>query len=133
MRSVHQIDQRIDIMRNQFVLALLATTLSGAAFAAPEANQDMDRAAMASVPVVGSTYKLSRFDYDGVQGTYALDDGRHLRVTARQRKLYAEIGSTSAEIVPVAQNRFATRDDSLRVTFDQIPYATEVRVSELAK
>jgi hypothetical protein len=122
-------------MRNQFVLALLATTLSGAAFAAPEANQDMERAAMASVPVVGSsaTYKLSRFDYDGVQGTYALDDGRHLRVTAKQRKLYAEIGSTIAEIVPVAQNRFATRDDSLRVTFDQIPYATEVRVSELAR
>jgi hypothetical protein len=122
-------------MRNQFVLALLATTLSGAAFAAPGANQDMERAAMASVPVVGSSpvYKLSRFDYDGVQGTYALEDGRHLRVTARQRKLFAEIGSTIAEIVPVAQNRFATRDDSLRVTFDQIPYATEVRVSELAK
>lgn len=122
-------------MRKQFVLALLATaTLSGAAFAAPGANQDMERAAMASVPVVGSgaTYKLRLGDFDGVQGVYMLSDGRRLHVTLEHRKLFADVGRGKTEIVPVAQNRFATRDDSLHLAFDQLPFANEVTLSQLA-
>jgi hypothetical protein len=128
--------KRIDIMRKQTVLALLAATLSGAAFAAPAANQDMQRAALASVPVVGSNaaYKLRPFELDEVQGVYALADGRYLRVTHEHRKLYAEIDGAKAEIVPVARNRFASPDDSLRLAFEQVPFAEpEVRLSELAK
>jgi hypothetical protein len=34
--------------------------------------------------------------------------------------------------VPVAQNRFATRDDSLHLAFDQLPFANEVTLSQLA-
>jgi hypothetical protein len=123
-------------MRKQTVLALLAATLSGAAFAAPAANHDLERAALASVPVVGSNaaYKLRPFEVDGVRGRYALADGRSLRVTQEHRKLYAEIGNVKAELVPVARNRFAAPDDSLRLAFEQVPFAEpEVTLSELAK
>jgi hypothetical protein len=121
-------------MRNQFVLALFAASLSGAAFAAPGANQDMERAAMASVPVVGSTatYKLSSTYFDGVRGVYELSDGRRLHVTLEHDKLYADVGRGKTQIVPVAPNRFATRDDSLRLAFDQIPFASEVTLSQVA-
>jgi hypothetical protein len=120
-------------MRTQFVPILLAAaTLSASAFAAPANTQDLGNAALASVPVVGSsaTYKLRPFEFDGVQGVYPLADGRNLRITTEHRKLYAQIGAEKSEIVPVAQNRFATRDDSLRLEFDQVPFATAVTLSQ---
>jgi hypothetical protein len=122
-------------MRTKLVLTLLAAaTLSASAFAAPGASE-LNSAAVSSVPVIGAhaTYKLRQFDFDGVQGVYALSDGRNLRITAEHRKLYAQIGAEKSEIVPVEQNRFATRDDSLRITFDQIPFAQEVTLSEAVR
>jgi hypothetical protein len=123
-------------MRTQLVLSLLAAaTVSASAFAAPANTQDMEGAAVASVPVVGSsaTYKLRPFEFDGVTGVYSLSDGRNLRIVAEHRKLYAQIGTAKNEIVPVAQNRFVTRDDSLRLDFDQIPFATQVTVSQAVR
>jgi len=82
------------------------------------------------VPVVGNAhYKLRPFEFDGVQGAYALADGRTLRISSAHRRLYAELGTTRTEIVAVAQNVFASRDDSMHLQFDQIPFATEVTLS----
>jgi hypothetical protein len=121
-------------MRTKLVLTLLAATLSACAFAAPNATE-INSSAVTAVPVIGAhaTYKLRQAEFDGVQGTYSLLDGRYLRIIAVQRKLYAQIGRDKAEIVPVEQNRFATRDDSLRITFDQIPFAQAVTLSEAVK
>jgi hypothetical protein len=119
-------------MRTQHTLALLAAaTLSLSAFAAPpSATAETDDAAISSVHIVaGPAYKLHPSQFDGVKGTYTLSDGRTLRVTSAQRRLYAELGQGRFEIVPVAQNVFASRDDGLRLAFDQIPYATEVTLS----
>lgn len=120
-------------MRIQHTLTLIAAaTLSLSALAAPAAPA-MGDAAMPSVHVVaGPAYKLRPFEYDGVQGHYALADGRNLRVSGEHRKLYAELGSDKFEIVPVARNVFASRDDSVRLAFDQIPFATEVTLSSAA-
>lgn len=121
-------------MRTKLVLTLLAATLSASAVAAPSATE-INPAAVSSVPVIGShaTYKLRPADFDGVLGVYALSDGRNLRITAEHRKLYAQIDGAKSEIVPVERNRFATRDDSWRISFDQIPFAQEVTLSEAVK
>jgi hypothetical protein len=118
-------------MRIQQTLTLIAAaTLSLSAFAAPSATQDATTEAMATVPVVGNAqYKLRPFEFDGVQGSYSLADGRTLRVSSAHHKLYAELGATKTEIVPVAQNVFASRDAGMRLQFDQIPFATEVTLS----
>lgn len=123
-------------MRIKLPLALLAVAaVPVCAFAAPAANQDAGSGAMTSVPVVATTsiYKLRPFEFDGVQGMYGLDDGRVLKVSARHRKLYAAIGDHNAEIVPIAPNTFATRDQSMTVRFNEIPFATDVTVSMAAK
>lgn len=118
-------------MRIQHTLTLIAAaTLSLSAFAAPAATQDATSEAVATVPVVGKAqYKLRPFEFDGVQGTYALADGRTLHVSSEHRKLYARVGAAMTEIVPVSQNVFASRDDGMRLQFDQIPFATEVTLS----
>lgn len=120
-------------MRIQHTLALLAAaSLSLSAFAASSAaNSDTGGAAMSSVHVVAASYKLRPVEFSGVQGSYALSDGRTLRVSSARHKLYADLGQAKFEIVPVGQNVFASRDDALRLAFDQIPFATEVKLSSI--
>ncbi|TFW34672.1 hypothetical protein [Massilia horti] len=123
-------------MRNKLTLALLvAAAVPAFAFAAPADNQNAVNDAITSVPVVASTsaYKLRPFEFDGVQGVYGLDDGRVLKVKAKHRKLYATIGDDNAEIVPIAPNTFATRDNAMMLRFNEIPFATDVTVSMAAK
>jgi hypothetical protein len=116
-------------MRIQHTLALIAAaTVSLSALAAP-ASTEVNTEAVSSVHVAGATYKLRPFEFDGVQGVYWLADGRTLRVSSAHHKLYAELGQAKTELVPVAQNTFVTIDESTRLQFDQIPFATEVTVS----
>lgn len=122
-------------MRIQHTLALIgAATLSLSAFAASSpSNAETGSPAMSSVHVVAASYKLRPIEFEGVQGAYALADGRTLRVSSARRKLYAELGQARFEIVPVAHNMFASRDDAVRLAFDQIPFATEVTLSSIDK
>jgi hypothetical protein len=123
-------------MRIQHTLSLIAAaTLSLSALAAPPAaGTEAGDSAMPSVHVVGgASYKLRPIEFEGVQGAYALADGRTLHVSGARHKLYADLGQAKFEIVPVAQNVFASRDDALRLAFDQIPFATEVTLSSTDK
>ncbi len=117
-------------MRIQHSLTLIAAaTLSLSALAAPPAAETAD-AAMSRVHVVaGASWKLRPADIAGLQGSYALSDGRTLHVSSARRKLYADLGQARFEIVPVARNEFASRDDAVRLSFDQVPFATEVTLS----
>lgn len=119
-------------MRIHTLLALLgAVTLSASALAAPAAVPDATASSAMPVEVVsGAHYKLRPIEFDGVQGVYQLDNGQVLRVTSAKRKLYAELnGQGKAEIVPVAQNVFFSREDDMKLVFDQIPFATDVTLT----
>lgn len=117
-------------MRIQQTLVLIAA--AGASLSAlaapPSVANEAAGAAMASVPVVGASYKLQPSELEGVQGEYALTDGRTLRVTSVHRKLYAQLGQASTELVPVAANVFVSRDEAMRVQFDAAPFATRVKL-----
>lgn len=117
-------------MRIQHTLVLIAA--AGASLSAlaapPSVANEAAGAAMASVPVVGASYKLQPSELEGVQGEYALTDGRTLRVTSVHRKLYAQLGQASTELVPVAANVFVSRDEAMRVQFDAAPFATRVKL-----
>ena len=121
-------------MRTLTLLTLLgAATLSAAAIAAPSATQDAGNTALVAVQLVpGSAYKLRPVEFDGVQGTYNLANGQTLKVSAEHRKLYAEMGGNKAELVAVAENTFVSRDEDMKLVFDQIPFATDVVVTSLA-
>lgn len=115
-------------MRIAHVLTLIgAAALSLAAAAEPAANID---STMSSVNIARGAYKLHSSDLKAVQGTYALEDGRVLRVSADQHKLYAEVDGVKTELFKVGGARFASRDDALRVSFDTADsVANEVTVS----
>lgn len=115
------------------VIALGAAVLSASALAAPP-NSTADAGSAAMVPaqtVNGSSYKQRPVEFDGVQGSYDLSNGETMRISSQHRKLYAQIGGRGkAELVAVAPNVLVSRDDSLRLTFDQLPFAAGVRVTQ---
>ena len=121
-------------MRTLTLLTILgAVSLSASAFAAPSVTPDASSSAMNVQLIPGSSYKLRPVEFDGVQGTYNLANGQTLKVSAEHRKLYAEIGQNKTELVAVAQNTFVSRDEDMKLVFDQIPFATDVRVTSIQK
>lgn len=116
-------------MRIAHVLTLIgAAAVSFGAAAAPAANH-LDTS-MSQVSVTGTNYhKITEGDMISLQGSYQLADGRTLRVSSMGTRLYAELGDTRTEILSVGPNRFASRNDALRVTFNSDDYPTEVVVS----
>jgi hypothetical protein len=123
-------------MRIQTLLTLLgAASLSASALAAPAVAPDATASSAMPVEVVsGAQYKLRPIEFEGVQGVYNLSNGQILRVSSAQRKLYAELdGQGKSEIVPVAENTFVSREDAMTLVFDQIPFATDVRLTPARK
>lgn len=116
-------------MRIAHVLTLIgAAAVSFSAAAAPAANS-LDTS-MSQVQVKASTFhKPTEGDLATLQGAYQLADGRTLRVTTANHRLYADLGSTRTELLSVAPNKFASSNDALRVTFDDGDYPNNVVVS----
>ena len=122
-------------MRTLTLLTILgAVSASASALAAPSVTPDAGSSAMVAVQLVpGTSYKLRPAEFDGVQGSYNLANGQTLKVSADHRKLYAEIGQSKTELIAVAQNTFVSRDDDMKLVFDQIPFATDVALTTLAR
>jgi hypothetical protein len=117
-------------MRTPTLMTLVAAlALSASAYAAPSVTPDATSAAIASVNVTGTSYKLRPLEFDGVQGVYNLSNGQVMKVSAEHRKLYMELNGAKSEIVPVAQNTFVSREDDTKLVFDQIPFATDVALT----
>lgn len=108
-------------------LAAVATVSLSASAAPPAANADAT--VTVSAPAIRASYRLDPSQFKAVQGVYALEDGRTLHVTAEHRKLYAEVDGEKTEIVAVAPNRFASRDDAMRLAFDSDTLATDVTMN----
>jgi hypothetical protein len=110
--------------------AAVSFAASAAPAPAPANTQDV-----AAVNVTASTahYTPTYSEVAGVKGSYALADGRTLRVSGNNYHLYAEVDGHKTEVVPVSPNMFASRDDGLRLIFDDSHVATEVKVSTLAR
>ncbi|RZA35574.1 MAG: hypothetical protein EOP92_09830 [Lysobacteraceae bacterium] len=109
-------------MRTKLLLAAAATFVTLSASASPQ-GVGTER-----VTVVGAQPQQTRmaaFAFDGVQGDYALEDGRTLTVTGKvdgrthARTLYADLGDGPTEIVHVGKNRFVAAGQDLRLSFDR--------------
>jgi hypothetical protein len=48
-------------------------------------------------------------------------------------KLYVDLDGKREELVPVASNKFVTRDTGATVAFNQVPFADEVVVNQAAR
>ena len=123
-------------MRTKLLLAAAATFFTLSATAAPQ-GKDSER-----VDVVGAQPKqmqMAPFMFDGVQGSYGLEDGRMLTVTGkvdgRNRTLYADLGDGPVEIIHVGKNRFVAMNKDMRFAFERLDsrrLPDTVRISTLA-
>lgn len=116
-------------MRIPHVLAFAAAAaLSVSAFAAPSGSTTPagDAANTVLVQAVQHTHKLTLDEARAMRGTYRLDDGRTLVLTSTRSKLFAEFDGRREELLPVAETRFVSRDSGAELTFDRMPFASEV-------
>jgi hypothetical protein len=124
-------------MNIKHALALIgAAAVSFAASAAPTpapANTQDVAAVTVTAGATHSHYKPAYSEFQGVKGAYALADGRTLHVSGNNYHLYADVDGQKTEIMPVAPKVFASRDDGLRLTFDDSDFASDVKVSVPAR
>lgn len=118
-------------MRIKYALTLIAA--AAVSFSASAAPANSPSVAAVNVTATATHYIPTHSEVDSVKGSYALADGRTLRVSGNNYHLYAEVGGQKTEIVPVAPNSFASRDDELRLVFDDSHLGSEVKVSTLAR
>lgn len=117
-------------MRIHQVLAVLgAAVLSLSAHA-----QTQSAGADSTVKVQGGKsvlYRMSHADARDMRGSFALEDGRTLRISNRAFRLYAELDGKREELIPVGPKQFIGRDSGNRIGFDRVPFAEEVVVDQL--
>lgn len=119
-------------MRTSTLLTFLgAVSLSASAFAAPASvTPDASSSAVVSVQTIhGANRMLHASDVSGLPGSYTMPDGQVLRVSFEQNRLYAEIGDSKAQLVPAGTNTFVSRDERMKLEFDQVPFATDVALT----
>jgi hypothetical protein len=75
---------------------------------------------------------VNRVTAKRVKGSYALDDGRTLRVSEKGRRLYADLGDGPVRIRHVGDGRFEAvdKDQDMRLDFEgsPFPYGVVLRI-----
>lgn len=118
-------------MRTQHVLVLaLAAALSLSAFAAPAIPPAPNPANIVTIEAGSdAASRLAPGEAQHMKGTFQLDDGRLLVLTNSGNRLYAELDGKREQLVPKGQNRFLAKSTGTVLTFDRVPFATDVVVS----
>jgi hypothetical protein len=107
-----------------------ATAIAAPAPAPAPASMDQSASSLVTVQTIGaSTYRLPTADAAALAGSYGLSSGETMRVSFERSRLFAELGERKSELVPIGGNSFAARGTGMRLTFDQVPFATDVVVS----
>ncbi|MFK3738377.1 hypothetical protein [Massilia sp. TN1-12] len=121
-------------MRIQHILAFAAAaTLSLTACADPSITPSALSTNL--VTVQGSqapVHRLSPDEAAGMNGLFRLDDGRVMKVTNQSAKLFMELDGKREELVATGSNKFVGRHSGTSVAFDQVPFADEVVVGQVA-
>ena len=120
-------------MRIKQTLAFLgAAAVSSLALAAPAAPVSLS-ADGSSVTVYGNTspvFRLSPVQADEVAGNFRLTDGRTLRLTNVNNRVYMEVSGKREQLLPLSRTDFVARNSGARVVLDQEPYADKVTLTQ---
>lgn len=114
-------------MRTLFLLPLAFALSQASAFAAPQTTRS--ESSLSEIQVRGDmpAYKPRPAEIEEVQGVYSLDNGTPLKISTERRKLYAQLGQRKlTELVPVAENRFASPDQRITMEYRPAPFDGEI-------
>lgn len=118
-------------MRIQHVLAFAAAaTLSLSALADPAIPPASNPANVVTIEAGNhAAFRLAPGEAQHMKGAFQLDDGRMLVLSNSGNRLYAELDGKREQLVPKGQNRFLARSTGTMLTFDRVPFANDVVVS----
>jgi hypothetical protein len=120
-------------MRIKQTLAFLgAAAVSSLALAAPAAPVSLS-ADGSSVTVHGNTsplFRLSPSEAGEVAGNFRLTDGRVLKLSSENSRVYMEVSGKREQLLPLSRTDFVARNSGARVVLDQEPYADKVTLTQ---
>jgi hypothetical protein len=123
-------------MRIKQVLAFLgAAAVSSLALAEP--------AAPVSVSADGNTVfvqgdasplvRLSPGQAEDLQGSFRLDDGRMLKLSNHNSKVYMEVDGKREQLLPLSRTEFVASKSGARLKLDQPSFADEIHLVQFRK
>lgn len=112
-----------------FTLATAATAASAAPAPGASNVSQADSPILTVQTIAGTSYRLPSPEAAALAGTYPLSNGEVMRVSYEQRRLFAQLGAFKSELVPAGGASYAAPGTGMLLTFDQIPFATDVTVS----
>jgi hypothetical protein len=123
-------------MRIKQVLAFIgAAAVSTLALAEP--------AAPVSVSADGNTvfvqgdpspvFRLSPGQAEDIGGSFRLDDGRMLRLTHHQNKVFMEMSGKREQLLPLSPTEFVAAKTGARVELDEEAFASKVTLTEIPR
>ncbi|MFL6674246.1 MAG: hypothetical protein ACJ8LG_13270 [Massilia sp.] len=78
-------------------------------------------------------YYITPAEMHDVYGAYPLSNGDVLKISREHRRYWAEMNRTGRfEIVPVDSIVFVEKGGSIRLTFEPLPFTTQVQVDGVA-
>jgi len=122
-------------MRIKQVLAFLgAVAMSSAAFAEP---------APVSVSADGNTVyvqgdpspimRLSASQLADLQGSFKLDDGRMLKLSNQNSKVFMEVDGHREELLPLSRTEFVAKHSGARLALDEPSFTDKILLTQFRK
>lgn len=104
----------------------LATAADAPAGAAP-ADGGSDMITVQTISAM--SHRMPSADAATLAGAYPLSNGELLRVSFERNRLYADLGQRRTELVQTGRTNFVGRGTGMQFTFDQVPFATDVVIT----
>ena len=114
-------------MNIKHILALIAAAASTMALAAPVSVSDDGN----TVYVAGNASPLVRLTHaeaENAAGSFRMEDGRMLRLSAHGQRMFMEIGGKREELLPTSKTRFVGRNTGSELMVDDIAFPDKVRL-----
>jgi hypothetical protein len=80
-----------------------------------------------------SVVHLSPGQAEDVKGSFKLEDGRVLRLSSRNTKVFMEVDGRREELLPLSPTEFVASKSGARVTLDERAYGDEIRLSQIRR
>jgi ABC-type oligopeptide transport system substrate-binding subunit len=120
-------------MRIKQVLAFLgAVAVSSLALAEPAAPVSVS-ADGSTVTVYGDAspvFRLKPGQAEDVTGAFRLEDGRVLRLTSYQNKVFMEVDGKRERLLPLSRTEFVASKSGARVALDEEAFAGNVKLTQ---
>jgi hypothetical protein len=76
-------------------------------------------------------FRLTPGQAEDTCGAFKLDDGRVLRLTSHQNKVFMEVDGKREQLLPLSRTEFVAKKSGARVELDEEAFAGKVKLTQL--